>query len=385
MGRVAVIHTQFSSGGGEAVCMSVIEALQDCHDVHLFSLHRPDIEALNEQFGTAADPTSVNDHRRTFELLERTNGLLNGVTGDLFGVQFPLKASIHGRLISGALDEFDLRISTMCELPLRPPAVQYVHYPFFNRHRTGSYFSTDGVGAHYQSLVTRMAGATPKRILRSETLTNSEWSASEFERLYGARPSVIYPPVGVDEFENLPWRDRESGFVMIGRISSDKRVHDAIDIVQAVHERGHDTHLHLVGPADGRTEGYCARIRERAHELPFVRLEGKVPRERLVELIESHKWGIHAKPYEHFGIAVAELLAGGVVPFVPDSGGQTSIVGGDPRVTYSDTADAVEKICRCLEDQKRAEEIRDSLPDAERFGGERFEREIRDVVDRLLE
>ena len=55
MARVAVLHNTLDlRGGADAVCLHVCEALQDAHDVTLWTLSRAELEDLNALFGTAA-------------------------------------------------------------------------------------------------------------------------------------------------------------------------------------------------------------------------------------------------------------------------------------------------------------------------------------------
>lgn len=62
MARVAVAHTDLTArGGAEAVCVNVLEALQDHHDVTLFTLVDPDWPALNEFYNA-----DVRDVERRF-------------------------------------------------------------------------------------------------------------------------------------------------------------------------------------------------------------------------------------------------------------------------------------------------------------------------------
>lgn len=64
MSRICVAHTNLmAKGGGEGVCMTALEALQDRHDVALCTLFPPDWEELNRYFDTAVRPVDVAVHR----------------------------------------------------------------------------------------------------------------------------------------------------------------------------------------------------------------------------------------------------------------------------------------------------------------------------------
>jgi glycosyltransferase involved in cell wall biosynthesis len=84
---------------------------------------------------------------------------------------------------------------------------------------------------------------------------------------------------------------------------------------------------------------------------------------------------------EPFGMAVAELLSGGCIPFVYNGGGQVEIVDHDPRLIYNSAADAVDKIVRTLRDNHRQMALREHLAQRkELFTTRRFVLRVREIV-----
>ncbi len=140
----------------------------------------------------------------------------------------------------------------------------------------------------------------------------------------------------------MPWEEGENGFVTVGRIALDKRTLRACRIIEEVRSIGHD-----VGP-EGDNESYMESVQDFARENRWVTLEGTVERKRLVHLIQSHRWALHTKPHEHFGMVVAEYVGGGAVPFVPSSGGQIEIISDPELQTYDSKSNAVRKISKVL-------------------------------------
>lgn len=145
----------------------------------------------------------------------------------------------------------------------------------------------------------------------------------------------------------MPWEEGKNGFVTVGRIAPDKRTLRACRIIEEVRSIGHGVHLHIVGP-EGDNESYTESVQDFARENRWVTLEGTVERKRLVHLIQSHRWALHTKPHEHFGMVVAEYVAGGAVPFVPSSGGQIEIISDPELQTYDSKSNAVRKISKVL-------------------------------------
>jgi hypothetical protein len=76
--------------------------------------------------------------------------------------------------------------------------------------------------------------------------------------------------------------------------------------------------------------------------------------------LSRHRYGLHAMPNEHFGIAVAEMTRAGCIPFVPADGGQVEIAV-DGRLIYEREADAVAKILAVMGDPTSQLELRTDL------------------------
>lgn len=390
MATIAVLHPTFQTGGAESVCFNIIDRLQESHQVDLFTLEQPNVEMLNEQFRTSVDRSQMeiftpNYLYRTFAVC---NAVGNRIAGGFFNSNIPLQLALISRRFTRSVDQYDLRISTYGELALQTPSIQYVHHPLLNRLRAGGEFGIEvGMYGYYNELMTRLAGSSPQAVKESSLLTNSEWTADQIEQIYSTRPTVVSPPVDASGFDasRVPWREREDGILTIGRVAPDKQTERAINVVKKVRGQGHDVHLHLVGPLGSNTP-YNERIRVRLADLEWASLEEKVSRNKLVRMVESHKWGFHPKPKEHFGIAVAELVSGGAVPLVPDSGGCKEIVQKKAALCYGSTPDAVKKLSRLLDTPKLGKSLSIKLrTKGTAFGRERFYESIESIVSQHLD
>jgi glycosyltransferase involved in cell wall biosynthesis len=372
--RIAVAHHNLmEKGGAEGVGMNVLEALQHHYDVTLLTLTHPDIDELNEYYNTAVDERIVDVQqigRLIPTLYERSKRF------------HLLKNALVSRLMARLTDKFDVVFCTYNELSLPGRSLQYIHMPQFRRWTNDS--DSGPLYGIYDEVCKAIEGFDTERIARNRLLANSGWTAGVTEKAYGTRPEVVYPPVDTSEFVPRPWTEREEGFVTIGRITPYKRVLRTIDIVERLHDRSYNIHLHIVGPT--LNSDYAERVKTRAATHDFVHVEGEVSRTELVKLISSHRYGIHGTDYEHFGMAVAELAAGGTIPFVPNGGGQREIVHEREELLYETVDEAVEKIDRVLSNSELQAEIRGELDDIEeRFGRDRFKRTIREIVEDTLD
>lgn len=373
--EIAVVHHNLmEKGGAEGVSMNVLESLQDSHDITLLTLTEPDIATLNDYYNTSVERESINVERLglLFPTLYRHTDKLH-----LF------KNACLSWLAKRERHRFSLIISTYNEFSLRAESLQYIHMPQFRRWVSEN-DDNRFVSSVYDKLCRMIEGFDVDDIRSNHLIANSKWTAGVTEDVYGTTPEVVHPPVDTEGFVNVPWSERESGIVTIGRMLPYKNVRRTIAIVHELHDRGHDIHLHIVGPIPN-TE-YAAAIRSDATKYDFVHLEGEVSRDELVELISTHKYGIHGTDQEHFGMVVAELAAGGAIPFVPDGGGQREIVRQRDELLYSTEEEAVEKIEHVLHSSELQEMLRTELNDIEeRFGCERFEGAIQSIVGDILD
>lgn len=364
MARVAVVHNTLDlRSGADAVCLHVCEALQEVHDVTLFTLSHPPLSTLNGMFDAGAavpirTPPGGDLLGRAFELV-----------ADRVGPLLPLRSVLLDRFVRRHAAAFDLLVSTANEFDFRRPSVQYVHYPQFNGRAVG-----DGDAGRLDPLWTRLAGLADRRLPADATVvTNSSWTADAVADRYAREPIVVHPPVDPIRGDR-GWAERERGVVVTGRIAPDKRTLDAVRIVDAVRERGHDVHLHVVGTAAPAYRSYVDRVAAAAAAREYVSLETDVPRDRLETLLTAHRYGLATKPAEHFGMTVAEYVAAGMLAFAPDSGGQRDVLDGAEEHLYASIPEAAAAISRAVETGREPSLSRD------RFGRDRFHRRIRALV-----
>lgn len=368
MANIAIFHPDLTLlGGGEAVCMNTLAALERDHDVTLVTMSMPKFETLNEYYNTEVTDTAVEQFEPVGTGLRWLGKTVSTVTGRRL---VRLQSSILKRVLDR--EEFDLVFSTFNEFSFSRSAVQYIHYPNADTSEKSSILQK------YYDLCSVVEGRDDNQIRGTTLLANSGWTAERVEEVYDLRPKVLYPPVDTSEFERIAWNDREQGFVTIGRIEPSKKLLRTIRIVARLQERGHDVHLHIVGPTT--FESYGQKVEKAAEANDFIFLEGKIPRSKLVDLICTHRFGIHGKENEHFGMTVAELVAGGTIPFVPDTGGQCEVVNNMSDLCYTDEDDAVNKIDSVISGSS-TEGIRSGLPDVEaKYGRKRFRDDVRNIV-----
>jgi glycosyltransferase involved in cell wall biosynthesis len=381
--KVAIVHPHLGFGGSEAPTLWTIEALKRDYDVTLISMGAVDLERLNAYYGTPLAPGDFSVQRAPLPL-----GLRNTT-------KF---ASLRGRFLQRYVrrvaPEFDVLINSYGVIDFgRPGIVMIADFSFVEEWRFSLHpgvrswkkwwYGHSLLRRLYLSLGDWISPVSPEVWKRSLVLANSNWTADHMRQKYGVESKTLYPPVE-SGFPQVPFLERENGFVCLGRISPEKRVDTIIEILSRVRQRGHNIHLHILGGLDNSPHG--ARVKALADQnKEWVFLEGWAIGQRKKDLLASHRYAIHGRENEPFGIAVGEMVNAGCIVFVPEGGGQVEIVN-HPALVFHDEAEAVEKIEAVLKSNTEQEKLRDHLHlSSNSFSVKSFVETMRRVVAEFAE
>jgi len=169
-------------------------------------------------------------------------------------------------------------------------------------------------------------------INRSTVLTNSEFSR---KAILSAFPSshvqILSPPVDIEAFREygLESNERKDVILVISRIDPDKEVEKALSLARILKKRDLGRQMIIVGSLTPRNSAYVRYLEKLIKEwdiMDYVILKVNTPLEELFKIIRKAKAYFHPKLGEHFGISIAESMAAGLAPIVPNIGGQTEFV-----------------------------------------------------------
>jgi glycosyltransferase involved in cell wall biosynthesis len=381
--RILVVHPDLRPpGGGNAVTAWAIQALAARHEVSVLTWSPPPLDAVDRFYGTSLAGRGVR-----FVSPRPAARAVHAALGCVPTPLYILRGQLLAREAKRLAPRFDLLFSTENEMDLGGRGVQYVHYPWLRRAApTGLRGLLLRRGAPldlYYRVAFALSDYDPAAMRANLTLVNSDWTGARVREIHGIDSVTVYPPVALGAPRSAPpWEQRVDGFVAVGRLAPEKRIDLMLDVVAALRERGHAATFHLV--ASGRPDARTRAVLRRARALPWVTISRDLPRAALLELLARHRYGLHAMRDEHFGIAVAEMVAAGCIPFVPEEGGQTEIVD-HPALIYRDRDDAVARILAVRDDPARQEELRRHLAARrDRFSTERFAAATCDAVERAL-
>jgi glycosyltransferase involved in cell wall biosynthesis len=259
------------------------------------------------------------------------------------------------------LARFDLIVNTTNEMSFDVPNVQYIHCPIRHPRTIRTLYSgMQRTLRNGNNLAFKVVSGFDAQAFRRNAvlIANSKWTATAIQEAYGMGSTVIRPPVSFPVFGSLAWSARQSGFVIVGRVAPDKRVKEAIHLVDAVRRRRSDVHLHIVGSGSDR---YGRDVRDMAFRRPYVTIHEGISRIDLSALLGENRYGLHMASNEHFGVAIAEMLTSQMIVFAQASGGANELLGRTPHLLFETGQLAVESILQVMNSEEIQQSTREAL------------------------
>lgn len=369
--KVAVVHHDLSArGGGERVCVTVLELLHEMDfDVSLVTVSPPKPEEIRKAFGK--DISFVKEVRsllpvrlRMFGIYQRMLTLIPMMT-----VKADLVIVTHGDVYP--------------YLTGRAPTISYCYFPTVAliRERYPSKYQRGFWRAYFEPYRVMINYLMSHAMRRNIVVTISEFSRRAIKEIFGVDPIIIPPPVDVKTFSKAYSEDKdETLIVSLGRYSEEKKHEYAIYVLSKLPE---NVRLVIVGSLTPKGVSYYLRLNRLAERLGVekrVQLLHDVPLDKLLDIMRRAKVLFHGYRGEHFGIAIVEAMAAGVIPVVWDYGGQSEFVPKEYQFhTLSEAPKVVEKALSA----PRSEHAR-MRKIAEQFSEERFKMRFRRLIETVI-
>jgi glycosyltransferase involved in cell wall biosynthesis len=378
MKRVLIVQPSMQPpGGSSGVASWVLQALVPDHRVTVLSWQPVEVEPINRFFGTHL-------HRSDFDTMVVPRAWR--FAPDLLPTPATLiKLALLMRYTRRVSAGFEVIFGVHNETDFGRRGIQYIHYPSYLRPRPRVdfrwYHQPAAALTAYYALADRLAGFSLERMKANLTVVNSNWTGEHVRAFLGGNPRTLYPPVA-GAGTGLPWAERASWFLAVGRISPEKEYERVMRILARVRVHAPDLRLTIVGTRDRHTAGYFNSLQALARSLgDWIQFRQNISRDELRGLMASHRYGLHGMREEHFGMAPAEMARAGIIVWVPTGGGQMEIVGNEPALMYASDEDAIHKITEVLGNAGLQERLRAGLSTrSEMFSTERFMREVREIV-----
>lgn len=336
--RANVVHTDLNPcGGAEQLALATLQALVEMgFKVDLTTAKEPDVGRLEEAFGRGAG--------KVLRQVERTRplgDLLEGAAGGGEGNPYDITINTHGDI----LPYYEPSLS-------RKNAITYCHYPVaaeYIRDRDPLYLQTfaalgllraedAATGAGSRRVWERLGRNFALMLKNTSVVTNSQFSRQAIAGALGLHAgdlAVVPPPVNVEDFREAALSSypgsRTDSVLVVSRINPSKKLENAIELAGLLAGMGAGKEMVLAGnlAADRYCLDYYRRllgmVREKGLQ-GYVRIMPNVGIGELHALMTRCKVYFHPMPAEPFGISIAEAMSAGLVPVVPNVGGQTEFV-----------------------------------------------------------
>lgn len=233
----------------------------------------------------------------------------------------------------------------------------------------------------------RMLNLVKFRIGKTKIVCNSRFTQKFTRKLYNQPSTVLYPPVDVDKFS--PDSDKKNYILSVGRfdnILNAKKQDVLISAFQIINRQNPTWKLILAGGSSQNPtqNSFLKHLKSVSKDLPidFVVNSPFVDLQKLfsVSKIYWHAAGyqvdqdIHPEATEHFGIAVVEAMASGLVPLVVDKGGLPEIIRHNVNGYHWSELDQLIAKTQLLigHPQKLAKMSRQALADCQKFSKNNF-------------
>ena len=227
----------------------------------------------------------------------------------------------------------------------------YTHYPFISRDMINT------VTSGKEQYNNQNAGSAVKRNVKfvyywvvyqaykvcgyfaDEVAANSSWTRGHMDELWnkGSRIKTIYPPCDTSDFIKRIslTAERRNMMISFAQFRPEKQHELQLRIWSKILEDPRvprDAMFHLIGTCRGPDDEQIVKdLRKQAVQLGIenrIRFEINVDRDKLYDLFQNAKVAIHTMEFEHFGIAIVELMSSGIITVAHNSAGPKSDIIG---------------------------------------------------------
>lgn len=378
--KAVIGHPRLGRGGSEARVMWLIEALKRDFEVTVATTGGWDRNALNSYYGT-----QINENEVTVRIAP-VPWLVRRVSAAA------LRGACFQRFARQIAGEYDVRISAYNPTDWGLPAIHFIaDFSWHPKLRErldpptpGLIYRDTAMRRAYLKVAAAYGKPSDRDILRDDqVVANSQWSAKLVKEFCAVDcTAIVYPSVWT-EFPEVQWENKENSFAMIGRIAPEKQVERAIEVLEAVRERGHSVRLHLCGQIekDAYGRGIARLCAERSS---WIVTEGQVSGRNKAQILAKCRFGIQTRGAEPFGISVAEMVKAGAIVFAPNDGGQREVLDC-PDLLFRNVRDAAEKIDKVLRSKQKQADLRLHLAKrSEMFSASKFMNEAHSIVKARL-
>lgn len=404
-----VVHDNLNAGGGsEYLSICTIDALNKMgFQVDLVTFKTPEIEELRRDFGISGLPIRNVQLTDLFDLLQLDISKQRGHPNSQSEAQrqdnrddewYELVINTHGDLLPyynytsnelNKTESLSKNIVTYCHFPIVPHFIKNERYLEVLIEWADSKLDKRNENLFKEYALPRAKEMYSRMMQETTILTNSHFSRNAIEQIYkGVKPIVIYPPVDVDKFHDAFSQEgrRDNAILVLSRFSPDKEIENAIRIAGILKSRKIIFKMTLAGNISKENEKYLdslKRMTEDSRLQDNVHFEVDASFPRLLELMKESKVLLHPLAGEPFGIAIVEAMSAGLIPVVPNIGGNTEFVPREYQFhSFDDAADIIAKRALLVPDHSQERSAIANI--ASRFSISNYQKNLRNIIETSL-
>jgi glycosyltransferase involved in cell wall biosynthesis len=228
-------------------------------------------------------------------------------------------------------------------------------------------------------------------LMRNSTvITNSEFSRKAVVNAFGLdHIYVLSPPVDIETFRNVSLKrksgDEMNGFILvISRIAPHKEIENAIKLAKILKDNNIGKGMKIVGNLYHYFFDYYSELKQMVVALgltDYITFETNANLDKLLSVIGESIVYFHPKVGEHFGMAIVEAMAAGLIPVVPNEGGPTEFV---PREYLFNTIEQAAEIIKDIFTHLPKTERITVSDDINKFSNSHYIDEFQTILNELL-
>jgi glycosyltransferase involved in cell wall biosynthesis len=173
-------------------------------------------------------------------------------------------------------------------------------------------------------------------LMRNSTvITNSEFSRRAIVNAFGLdHIYILSPPIDIDTFRNVALMangndETNDTILVISRIAPHKNIENAIKLAKILKDNNVGKGMKIVGNLYYYFFDYYSELKQMVLDLgltDYITFEINASLDKLLSIIRESRVYFHPMMGEHFGMAVLEAMAAGLIPVVPNEGGVIEFV-----------------------------------------------------------
>jgi glycosyltransferase involved in cell wall biosynthesis len=203
-------------------------------------------------------------------------------------------------------------------------------------------------------------------LMRSSiVITNSEFSRRAIANAFGSENThVLSPPIDIETFQNVALiangpNEKNHTVVVISRIAPHKQIENAIKLAKILKDKKIGNEMKIVGNLYQYFFEYYSELKQMVIDLrldDYIRFEINASLDTLIRIIRESRVYFHPMIGDHFGMAVVEAMAAGLIPVVPNKGGPSEFV--PQRYQFATLEQAAEIIAHVFNVLPKTEQIK---------------------------